>query len=209
MDGLLVDSERLYTQAFRDALTEFDQPYKEELWLSCIGTTAALSRQILSDGYGPNFPLDALLRRFRERYYEIQEQGLNPLPYVPELLAQLQAWRLPLGLVTSTPRTPAGLKLYRTRLGDYFSIRVCGGEVKAGKPSPDPYLRGAVLLGLSPADCLVLEDSANGVRAAVAAGAQVIQVPDQVAPSPELIKLGHTIHDDLGQTLGLLRDGLS
>jgi len=173
MDGLLVDSERLYTQAFRDALTEFDQPYKEELWLSCIGTTAALSRQILSDGYGPNFPLDALLRRFRERYYEIQEQGLNPMPYVPELLAQLQAWRL------------------------------------AGKPSPDPYLRGAVLLGLSAGDCLVLEDSANGVRAAVAAGAQVIQVPDQVAPSPELIKLGHTIHDDLGQTLGLLRDRLS
>jgi len=206
MDGLLLDSERLYTDAFVQACTEFGQPYKEDVWLACVGTTEALSRQILAQGFGPDFPLDAVIRRYRERYYELQEESLEPMPCVPELLSQLHAWRLPLGLVTSTPRTPAGLKLYRTRLGDYFSIRVCGGETRLGKPDPAPYLRGAQLLGLDPEHCLVLEDSANGVRAAVGAGAQVIQVPDQVAPIPEVVALGHTIHQDLGQTLQLLRE---
>ena len=205
MDGLLLDSERLYTDAFVQACGEFDQPYKEDVWLACVGTTEAFSRQILADGYGADFPLDAVIRRYRERYYELQEQCLEPMPCVPELLAQLHAWGLPLGLVTSTARTPAGLKLYRTRLGDYFTIRVCGGETKAGKPNPAPYLRGAQLLGLPPEHCLVLEDSANGVRAGVGAGAQVIQVPDQVAPGPEIVALGHTIHKTLGETLEMLR----
>ncbi len=205
MDGLLLDSERLYTQAFRAACAEFDQPYKEDVWLKCVGTTAALSRQIIADGFGADFPLDAVLRRYRERFNELQEQGINPMPHVPELLAQLHAWRLPLGLVTSTARTLAGRKLYRARLGEYFSIRVCGRETRVGKPNPDPYLRGASLLGLKPEHCLVLEDSDNGVRAGVGAGAQVIQVPDQVAPAPEIVEIGHTIHQSLGETLEVLR----
>ena len=205
MDGLLLDSERLYTQAFTEACAEYDQPYKEDVWFKCVGTTAALSRQIIAEGFGPDFPIEAVLRRYRERFYELQEQGIDPMPCVPELLAQLHAWRMPLGIVTSTARTLAGLKLYRARLGDYFSIRVCGGETKAGKPHPDPYLLGARLLGLPAEHCLVLEDSANGVRAGLGAGAQVIQVPDQVAPTPEIVDFGHTIHQNLGQTLELLR----
>jgi len=205
MDGLLLDSERLYTQAFREACAEFKQPYKEDVWLKCVGTTAAASRRILAEGFGADFPLDAVIRHYRTRFNELQEHGINPMPFVPELLTQLHAWRMPLGLVTSTARTLAGLKLYRARLGDYFSIRVCGGETKAGKPHPDPYVLAARLLGLPAAHCLVLEDSANGVRAGVGAGAQVIQVPDQVAPTPELVNLGHTVHQNLGETLELLR----
>ena len=205
MDGLLLDSERLYTQAFCEACAEFDQPYKEDVWLKCVGTTAAVSRQIIAEGYGAGFPIDAVIRRYRARFTELADAGIDPKPCVPELLAQLHAWRMPLGVVTSTERTLAGRKLYRARLGDYFSIRVCGGETKAGKPHPDPYLLGAQLLGLQAEHCLVLEDSANGVRAGAGAGAQVIQVPDQVAPAPEVLDLGHTVHQDLGETLELLR----
>jgi len=205
MDGLLLDSERLYTQAFAQSCAEFDQPFKEDVWLRCIGTPEAASRQIIAHGYGTDFPLNAVLRRFRECFDVLQEQGIKPMPCVPELLVQLHNWRIPLGLVTSTRRTAAGRKLYRARLGDYFVARVCGGETRLGKPNPAPYLLGATLLGLKPEECLVLEDSDNGVRSAVAAGAQVIQVPDQVTPSPEVIELGHTIHQSLDQTLQLLR----
>lgn len=204
MDGLLLDSERLYTQAFHEACAEHNQPVKEDVWLRCIGTTDVMSRQIIAEGFGPDFPLNAVLKRFRERFDELQARGIRPMAGAPEILSALQRFGLPIGLVTSTGRALAGQKLYRARLGDYFCVRVCGGEAAAGKPNAAPYLRGAQLLGLSPAECLVLEDSANGVRAGVAAGAQVVQIPDQVAPSPEIVALGHTVHQDLHETLEVL-----
>ena len=209
MDGLLLDSERLYTQAFTDACAEHNESVsgkvRKEAWLSCIGTTEATSRRIISESFGPDFPIDSVLRRSRERFNELQAGGIDAKPGVAEILRQLAQWRLPVGLVTSTRRTTTGLKLYRARLGDYFHVRVCGGEASAGKPSPEPYLMGARLLGVNPEDCLVLEDSANGVRAGVAAGAQVIQIPDQVPPSREILELGHTVHENLHQTLETLR----
>ena len=205
MDGLLLDSERLYTQAFHEACAAFDQPINNEVWVRCIGTTEAASRQILAEGFGADFPLHAVLREFRIRFDALQAGGIAPMPGVPELLSALYAWRIPMGLVTSTSRTLAGQKLYRARLGDYFAVRICGGEVRAGKPSPDPYVLGARLLGLEPAQVLVLEDSPNGVRAGVGAGAQVIQIPDQVPPTPEVLEFGHTLHQSLHETLEMLR----
>ena len=205
MDGLLLDSERLYTQAFHEACAVFEQPIKNEVWVRCIGTTEAASRRILAEGFGPDFPLHAVLREFRIRFDALQAGGIAPMPGVPELLSALHAWRIPMGLVTSTARTLAGLKLYRARLGDYFSVRICGGEVCAGKPSPDPYRRGVQLLGLEPAQVLVLEDSPNGVKAGIGAGAQVIQIPDQVQPTPEVLEFGHTLHKSLHETLEMLR----
>lgn len=205
MDGLLLDSERLYSQAFRESCAAFDQEMKEDVWLSCIGTTDVESRRILELGFGPDFPLDAVLVDWRRRFYALQVRGIDTMPGVAELLSQLHVWRIPIGLVTSTARKLAGHKLYQARLADYFNIRVCGGEAVAGKPNPAPYVLGSKLLGLPAAQCLVLEDSANGVRSAVAADTQVIQVPDLVAPSPEVIALGHTVHESLHETLEMLR----
>lgn len=206
MDGLLLDSERLYSQAFREACEAHGQEMREDVWLRCIGTTDATSRQILAAGFGPDFPLETVLADWRLRFNALQQEGIDPMPGVVELLRQLHDWRVPVGLVTSTARRLAGHKLYQARLADYFSIRVCGGEAQSGKPDPAPYLLGTTLLGLDPAHCLVLEDSANGVRAAVGANAQVIQVPDQVAPSIEVLALGHTVHDSLHETLEMLRE---
>jgi HAD superfamily hydrolase (TIGR01509 family) len=205
MDGLLLDSERLYTQAFTDACATFGRPFKSEVWQRCIGTTDTMSRQILAEGFGADFPLDEVLKDYRGRFLKLQHAGIAPMPGVAELLTYLHSARMPLAVITSTRRTLAGMKLFSARLADYFSVRVCGGEVAAGKPSPDPYLRGAQLLGLAPAHCLVLEDSPNGVRAGVVAGTQVIQVPDQVQPSAELLELGHTVHKRLHETLDMLR----
>jgi len=204
MDGLLLDSERLYLQAFREACEAHGQEMREAVWLRCIGTTDAVSRQILADGFGPDFPLDAVLGDWRQRFVALQSQGIEPKPQVAELLSALHAWQVPMGLVTSTGRSLAGLKLYQARLGEYFTIRVCGGEARASKPDPAPYVLGCKLLGLPAAECLVLEDSANGVRAAAAAGAQVVQVPDLVPPSPEILALGHTVHNSLADTLEML-----
>ena len=208
MDGLLLDTERTYRSAFLLACEELGSAIDAEtlgaVWVRCIGTTDSRGRDILRAGLGPEFPLDAVLTRWREICANQFAKSVSPMPGAVELLRWLRAFRIPAGLVTSTARSIAGNKLRMAGVGEYFQIMLCGGEAHTGKPDPAPYSRGAMLLGHKPRHCLVLEDSENGVRSAVAAGAQVVQIPDLVTPSPEVLELGHSVHDSLTQTLELL-----
>lgn len=208
MDGLLLDTERLHTIAFEQACAEHGWEMRHEVWRRCVGTTDERSQEILAAGYGSDFPLKKVRARWHELYTELQSKSLRPMPGALALLGKLRDWRLPVGLVTSTDRVAAGAKINRCGLDKYFAIRVCGGEAARGKPCPDPYLLGARLLGLAPANILVLEDSDNGVRSGVSAGAQVIQVPDTIVPDVEIVALGHTIHPNLAQTLEVLSSSM-
>jgi beta-phosphoglucomutase-like phosphatase (HAD superfamily) len=80
---------------------------------------------------------------------------------------------------------------------DYFEIVIGGDQVERGKPDPDIYLKAASALSAAPSKCLALEDSTNGVKAAVAAGMTVVQIPDLVQPNEELLQLGHIVLSSL------------
>lgn len=96
-----------------------------------------------------------------------------------EMLDQLLAADIPMGLVTNTRRDLTEKAL--DSIGrHYFSVSVCADEVPSGKPAPDPYLRAAQLLGLNPADCLAIEDSLIGSEAAVLAGCAVLVIPNDI-----------------------------
>jgi HAD superfamily hydrolase (TIGR01509 family) len=85
---------------------------------------------------------------------------------------------LPVAVVTSSTREQAARKLRVTGLAARFAVVVTCDDVARTKPAPDPYLAGAALLGVDPAQCLVFEDSETGARAGTAAGCFVVQVPD-------------------------------
>ena len=91
-----------------------------------------------------------------------------------------------MGVGTSTNRDVAERKLRKIEVSDRLKFTVCGDEVINGKPDPEPYLKLAKGLEVSPSNCLVLEDSYNGVRAAHAAGIKVIMVPDLLEPTAEM-----------------------
>ncbi len=208
MDGLLLDTERLASAAFEQACAEHGWEMRHDVWAQCLGTTDTHSREILDRAYGSDFPLKKVLARWRDLYADLQSRSLRPMPGALDLLGMLRESGMPLGLVTSTKRVATGEKLRRCGLEKYFSVRVCGGEAKNGKPSPEPYLLGARLLGLNPATTLVLEDSENGVRSGVGAGAQVVQVPDRFQPNVQIAALGHTVHSSLKETLEVLRGSM-
>jgi HAD superfamily hydrolase (TIGR01509 family) len=97
-----------------------------------------------------------------------------------ELLEALAGEGVPMALVTNTRRSLTERAL--NSIGhQYFSATVCGDEVEAAKPAPDPYQRAAALLDLPPAACLAIEDSATGTAAAESAGCPVLVVPNDVA----------------------------
>ncbi len=194
MDGLLLDSERLARDAFVRACE--DHGYTADLvtYQQCIGSTYERTRELIMAAYGEDFPYEAIDERWSHHYHARLAEG--PVPVKDGalvLLTHLHAREVPMALVTSTRRATAEEKLEATGLIRFFSSLICGGETERGKPNPDPYLAGAARLELEPTRCWALEDSANGVRAAVSAGCTVYQVPDLVAPTAELERLGHRI----------------
>ena len=94
---------------------------------------------------------------------------------------------IPLAVASSSRRERLDRTLARAQLDTIFAVSVAGDEIARGKPAPDIFLLAAERLGAPPSSCLVLEDSAPGVRAALAAGMTAIMVPDQHAPPPDIL----------------------
>lgn len=205
MDGLLLDSERLARDAFVRACEDHGFAADLVTYQQCIGSTYEKTRELIMAAYGEDFPYETIDERWSHHYHARLAEG--PVPVKDgalALLTHLSARETPMALVTSTRRATAEEKLEATGLIRFFSSLICGGETERGKPAPDPYLAGAARLELDPSRCWALEDSANGVRAAVGAGCTVYQVPDLVAPTAELEQLGHRIVESLHEVRAAL-----
>ena len=198
MDGLLLDSEAIAFAAFRETCEHFAVGDQSHVFMQCIGTNAELGDRVLEEGLrGKADPL-AFGRRWEENYLRATTDAPIPLkPGVTELLDALQAARVPLAVATSTGSPRARQKLHDAGILTAFQAVVGGDQVARSKPHPDIYLEAARELGVTPGHCLALEDSENGVRAALGAGMTVIQIPDLVEPSPEFRRLGHAVLESL------------
>ena len=124
-------------------------------------------------------------------------EGIPVKPGVREVVEEIRERDLPYMIATSTPTERAHQVLAKAGLSDLFPKLIGGDQVASGKPAPDIYLAAARLLEKVPAHCVAFEDSANGVKAAHAAGCRTIQIPDIVQPDPELLALGHHVAPDL------------
>lgn len=208
MDGLLIESERVLLECWRIAARERALDLDDDLWLSMIGLHEAACRRLLIDRVGAAHA-SALVADLEVHYGLRVEAGLPVKSDAPDILEWLVRCEVPRAVATSTARRRALLKLERGGLLSYFSAVACGDEVEHPKPAPDVYLLAARRLGVDPARCVVLEDSAPGVRAALAAGMTPIQVPDLVAPDAATRALGHRIMPSLRQAQGLLAPALA
>jgi HAD superfamily hydrolase (TIGR01509 family) len=135
---------------------------------------------------------------------QVVRGGVPVQPGARELLAEVASAGLPHALVTSSQRRFMAAVLAST--GMTFDAVVCAEDVSATKPDPEPYLLGAKLLGASPSECVVLEDSPNGVAAAEAAGCRVIAVPSliPISPHPGRTVVGSLRDVDLTQVRRLI-----
>ena len=210
MDGLLLDTEKVAMQAFRDACEYLSLPMLEDVYLKIIGCNAEGIKNIICAGYGPslNYPQ---LRTEWMRYYHavVEHQAIPKKEGVIALLNWLKAENIPVAVATSSERKQALIKLELSGLSDYFEHMSTGCEVEHGKPAPDIFLLAAKRLNIAPEKCIAFEDSNNGVRAAVAAKMQVYQIPDLVLPDEEVIALKPTIKNSLIEVLAILKASIN
>lgn len=205
MDGLMFDTERLDMEAWRHAGRTLGFAVDENVLLALRGTSGPSAREKLRQAFGPEFNYDET-RRARLEYSDawIEAHGMPVKPGLYTLLEELKKRRIPAALATSTSRETAMRYLRTAQVDGFFKAAVCGGEVAHTKPAPDVFCAAARLLGLDPAECMVLEDSPNGIRAARAAGCIPVMVPDLTRPDETLRALCAAVVPTLEQVPALL-----
>lgn len=205
MDGLMFDTERLWTEVWLDVGEQAGLPMTLEIVEAMRGRNLEGCRQVCCNAFGAGFDFDAFLELARAGMdRRVEARGLPKKPGLDELLAELGRRGLPAVVGTSTRRVTTERYLAKAGVAGCFKGQVCGDEVTSGKPAPEVFLKAAALAGVEPADCMVLEDSPNGIRAGAAAGCKAVMVPDLAQPDEELRGLAAAIVPDLFAVIDLL-----
>jgi HAD superfamily hydrolase (TIGR01509 family) len=179
LDGVLANTEDLYEKACETVLGRRGKTYDPPLREQMMGRPVADALKIMIDAHGFNDPLEAMMQECRDLLSVLMETSLAPMPGVYDLLDQLEAAKLPKAVATSALGDYADFVLTHLCLKQRFQFILTSADIHRGKPDPEIYLLAAKQLNLLPAQMMVLEDSANGCRAAVAAGAFTVAVPNR------------------------------
>ncbi|MGN0472950.1 MAG: HAD family hydrolase [Lachnospiraceae bacterium] len=198
MDGILIDSENLVAQCWMEIAVEKHIEGIGETIRRCTGLNKNDTRQLVLDTYGPEFPYDELAARASGRFQElVAEKGLPVKKGAREVLQFLRDRQVPIGLASSTREAMVQKEMTDLGLIGFFEQIVGGDAVEHSKPNPEIYLIACGKMGFAPADCMAVEDSPNGIRAASAAGMETVMVPDLVAPDEEMMRTADHIFPDL------------
>ncbi|BCU76766.1 HAD family phosphatase [Luteolibacter sp. LG18] len=180
-DGVLVDTEWAIYDAWHRTFRAHGHPLPLELYTRCIGSDFDTwsPKTHLEELTGSSFDWHELdLKRQEEIVRDLAGEG--PMPGAVALLESLIAKGIPRAVVSSSSHHWVDGWLDRLGMMPLFDTVVCRGDAPRIKPAPDLFLEGARRLGFEPAECLVIEDSLNGVKAARAAGCPVWAVPNRV-----------------------------
>ncbi|MFD4505865.1 HAD family hydrolase [Streptomyces sp. NPDC058457] len=180
MDGTLVDTEGFWWDVEVEIFARLGHALDESWRHVVVGGPMTRSAGFLIEATGAAITLAELSVLLNDGFEERIGAALPLMPGAQRLLAELYEQQIPTALVSASHRRIIDRVL--TSLGPrHFTLSVAGDEVSRTKPYPDPYLLAAAGLGVDPARCAVVEDTATGVAAAEAAGCQVVAVPS-VAP---------------------------
>jgi HAD superfamily hydrolase (TIGR01509 family) len=177
MDGVLIDSEPIHFEATRTLLAEHGVEFEPDLEQNFFGCTDREVFRALRARYGLAAGEADLASAWIAKVVGLLGGRLAPLSGVPLVLDVLRRSGLRLALASSSAPAIIAATLTGLGLSDTFELTVSGHDVRSGKPAPDIFLEAARRLGVAPADCLVVEDSFNGLSAAVAAGMRCAAVP--------------------------------
>jgi HAD superfamily hydrolase (TIGR01509 family) len=179
MDGTLVDTEPVWMGAEHALAAEHGATWSREHALNLVGQDLLESGRYIRDHMGLDLTPEQVVDALLDRVVAAVRRGVEFRPGALDLLAEQRAAGVPAALVTMSYRSMAEAVV--DALPEHmFDALVVGDEVDNGKPHPEPYLTAARLLGVDPACCVALEDSATGAASAQAAGCHVVAVPHEV-----------------------------
>ncbi|MEA5154057.1 HAD family phosphatase [Raineyella sp.] len=208
MDGVLTDTESVWDEVRRGLAAEEGLPWPAGATRAMMGMSTQEWSGYLVGTVGLSGTAEEAARRTIDALAQRYAVDLPALPGAVDAVRRLAA-RWPLGLASSSPRRLIDVSLTILGIAAEFRVTVSTEEVGRGKPAPDGYLRACELLGADPAQCVAIEDSSNGLRAAAAAGMAVIAVPrPDFPPAPGALELADAVVPHLDDVTLDLVEGL-
>lgn len=204
MDGTLLNTEVVHRVTMRAAADALGHDLTDVVFQQLVGVHRAVNTQTLLAHFGNDFPIEKFYRDADARFEEMWRQGVPFRRGARELLEGLRAAGLPLAVATSTASPFAQERLERSGILPLFETVVTHSDVTRPKPHAEPYLLAAERLGVDPRDCVAVEDSPNGLRAAAAAGMMALLVPDLIPPTEETAALAMLVLPDLAAVGALI-----
>lgn len=206
MDGLVLDSEILYTRFWREAANSLGYPMTVEQSLGMRSLGKKLGQPYLESLFGPGIDYTTV----REKRIELMEayvaqHGIAPKPGIYELLDFLEENGIPAAIASSSPLEAIERNLSAVNLLHRFQKLCSAHAIPNGKPAPDIYLLAAKELGLKPEECLALEDSPTGILSAYRAGCLPVMIPDLDQPEEDTRKLLFAKADALTDVITMLK----
>lgn len=176
MDGVLVDSEAYHERYLTDVCLSLGIRIKKEDFDALRGTTAEHFWKYISEKYGLKKVTSTFIENVRIGYLDFLKslETIEPVDGVVELLELLESLAIQKVVASSASRIRVEALLEMLGVSKYFAEKISGQDVKKGKPSPDIFLISAQRIGRKVEECVVIEDSPNGVAAAKAAGMKCI-----------------------------------
>lgn len=207
MDGLVLDTEKLYTRFWMEAAGQMGFPMSWQQSLGMRSLNRNAGQEYLEKCFGKEVDYPAM-RSLRIQLMDafIAEHGVTAKPGIHRLLDDLEQRKIQSAITTSSPLQR--IREYLTPLDLYHRFtKVCSGyQVKQGKPAPDIYLFGAQQIGKDPACCLALEDSPAGILSACRAGCLPVIVPDLDEPDEATLENCFAVADSLADVCDLLEE---
>ncbi|WCP67498.1 HAD family phosphatase [Vibrio tubiashii] len=203
MDGLIFDTESIYKLSWQYAASEQNLDLSDDFYQQFIGVQDPECERILAEHFQNALDLSRYKQVRDDHFHRLRSNGIAFKPGFDPLFQDIKRRGLATAIVTSSHL--AEVK-YNFTTSDYlpqFDLVITAEDVERAKPYPDCYQMACTHLGLTAEECLVLEDSNNGVKAALAAGCPVVMVPDLLPPQAEIIDK-MTVVESLEQLITLL-----
>lgn len=176
LDGVLISSERIKARAHQETIAEYSGKASEGVYRDNLGRSHRQVADAFQDAAGIDIPYRRYRDTYDDRYRELMDSQLTPVPGAVDLVRCLATAGCTLGLVTSSRRWMAAKALGLLGVKNVFSCVVSSDDVDAEKPDPAPYLEALRRLDVDPRNAVVIEDTDAGVMAASRAGLQVMAV---------------------------------
>ena len=206
LDGVLLDTEKLYARFWQEAAIALGYPMTRQQALGMRSLSSAAGQAKLESYFGPGVDREVMRQKriaLMDAY--IEENGVECMSGVLETVQQLKGRGLKIAIATSSPIERVERYLGPKNLLGYFDVVCSGHDVPLGKPAPDIYLRAAACIGLAPERCLAVEDSPAGIQSAFDAGCLPVFIPDQDEADEQTLKRLYARVEALPDLLQLLK----
>jgi HAD superfamily hydrolase (TIGR01509 family) len=199
LDGVLVDSEHLWDRARRTVVADHGGQWRDDATAAMQGMSSPEWGRFVREELAVDLPTERIIDLVVQELLDGYERELPLLPGAVAAVRRL-ALRWPLGLASSSNRVVIDTVLRVAGLTDAFAVTLSSEEVARGKPAPDVYLEVVRRLDRSSPECAAVEDSTNGIRSALAAGLQVVAVPNgSYPPSADALAEASLVLDGLDE----------